>query len=359
MNVNRPLAKYQRLKYPTNPFSVRASILLRDLDISTPIKIAEIDQPPLPPWQRTKIEFLEELRYLNKESTSATEYSKKFSELRATHVNWDFVYTDGSKDESNTGCAYVHNDLCKQFLLPNQFSIFSAELFAILQALQYINNSNLYNIVIATDSLSSIQAIIGPDTKNITAVNARNAIEQIIANGKQIKMMWIPGHCGIAGNEKADSAAKTALLLPNEDMFDAAIPLNDLICLCKRIIQSNWATEWRCVTNNKLREIKESVLPWNEYPDMKRRYRVALCRARIGHTNLTHSYVFNRNLPPECEVCIVPLTVKHILTDCTKYLADREALKLSKNVKVILSNSKHEICKLFEFLSKTKLINEL
>lgn len=64
-------------------------------------------------------------------------------------------------------------------------------------------------------------------------------IEKLIEEGKRIKLMWIPGHCGIAGNEAADSAAKSALLLPNEEMYDADLLVNDLICFCKRKIMLN------------------------------------------------------------------------------------------------------------------------
>ena len=57
-----------------------------------------------------------------------------------------------------------------------------------------------------------------------------------------------------------------------------------------------------------------------------RRDEVLLCRLRIGHTRLTHSFLFNEEDPPECDTCQCITTVKHILLNCTKYTAFRQEL---------------------------------
>ena len=51
----------------------------------------------------------------------------------------------------------------------------------------------------------------------------------------------------------------------------------------------------------------------------KRKDDVVLCRARIGHTHLTHCHLLKGEPPPECEHCHCPLTVKHILLECGHY----------------------------------------
>ena len=49
---------------------------------------------------------------------------------------------------------------------------------------------------------------------------------------------------------------------------------------------------------------------------MERRKEAALCRLRIGHTRLTHSFLMSGDPIPYCEDCLVPLTVKHLLVEC-------------------------------------------
>ena len=47
-----------------------------------------------------------------------------------------------------------------------------------------------------------------------------------------------------------------------------------------------------------------------------RKDEVVLCRAHIGHTHLTHSYILKKDPPPQCEHCQGILTVSHILVEC-------------------------------------------
>ena len=71
-------------------------------------------------------------------------------------------YTDGSKqNDGDTGfavyCPEENVKICRK--LPNNTSIFTAEVFAIRSALLYIKNNNLKNVLMCTDSKSSIQSL--------------------------------------------------------------------------------------------------------------------------------------------------------------------------------------------------------
>ena len=43
-----------------------------------------------------------------------------------------------------------------------------------------------------------------------------------------------------------------------------------------------------------------------------------LTRARIGHSHLTHAYLFALETPPQCMSCNYTLTIKHILLECVE-----------------------------------------
>ena len=58
---------------------------------------------------------------------------------------------------------------------------------------------------------------------------------------------------------------------------------------------------------------------------------VVLCRARIGHTHLTHSYILRKDPPPLCEHCQCMcehcqciLTVRHNLVECNHFAQERK-----------------------------------
>ena len=49
-----------------------------------------------------------------------------------------------------------------------------------------------------------------------------------------------------------------------------------------------------------------------------------LCRARIGHKYLTHSYILRKDPPPLCEHCQCILTVRQILVECNHFARERK-----------------------------------
>jgi ribonuclease HI len=75
------------------------------------------------------------------------------------------------------------------------------------------NETNCSRIIM-TDSLSSLTALekVSPSKNSI-----ENKIFNMLAEkGESLKLMWVPAHTGIEGNEAADEAAKDAL---NEDIL--------------------------------------------------------------------------------------------------------------------------------------------
>ncbi|MPC51528.1 hypothetical protein E2C01_045376 [Portunus trituberculatus] len=71
-------------------------------------------------------------------------------------------------------------------------------------------------------------------------------------------------------------------------------------------------------------ELTTSSIPQWTYSHVRdRRAQTLLTRPRICHTYLTQRYLLTRNPQPYCEDCLVPLTVRHVLVECSSLIALR------------------------------------
>ena len=72
--------------------------------------------------------------------------------------------------------------------------------------------------------------------------------------------------------------------------------------------------------SNKLLEIVPDLKKWRvPLLQQKRKDEVIMCRSRLGHARLTHSYLFKNEDSPKCIYCACRLTVKHILIECPDF----------------------------------------
>ena len=93
-------------------------------------------------------------------------------------------------------------------------SIFRAELYALLLAIDVVRRSKEKNFAIFSDSMSSLQSINGFNLDSDLVQKFLKDYTVLAKNGKNIILCWIPSHVGIVGNVKADAAAKSALSSP-------------------------------------------------------------------------------------------------------------------------------------------------
>ena len=76
---------------------------------------------------------------------------------------------------------------------------------------------------------------------------------------KDIVFCWVPSHTGIKGNEKADSAAKSALDLPRTKV---GVPYNDFKHCINQYIFCTWQDDWNGGVMNKLHSVKPVLGDW-------------------------------------------------------------------------------------------------
>lgn len=304
---------YESRSNAIRPLGLRMKFYLEAAKIDTTI-IAETEVPPIPPWILPVPKVILDLAELKKSETNPVDYQNLFYSIRFKYESYKFLYTDGSKMERRVGCAVTsYKTVIAECRLPDHCSIYTAELTAIYLALKNIEDSESDRYVICSDSKSALQAIQNKQLDNPGILDV--LIKYFYLHEyKDIVFCWIPGHAGIEGNEKADLAAKRAL---TKEITDFTIPYTDFKMTIKSFIMSCWQRQWNECNNNKL----HSILPCiqNKIPSRfnTRKDQGIYHRCLIGHSRLTHLHLLVNEPAPVCQSCRCPLTIKHILLDCS------------------------------------------
>jgi len=135
------------------------------------------------------------------------------------------------------------------------------------------------------------------------------------------------------------------------------IPPSDALPTLRNYIHTKWQATWGSFSNNKIYKIFPKLQhPPPLHHSYSRKEQVILNRLLIGHTHLTHSYLLNKEQPPNCNYCKSLLTVEHILTSCSAYRNIRENHYSNSQLPHILTNiSKQHI---FNYLSEKNFLKQ-
>lgn len=239
-----------------------------------------------------------------------------YEHVREHHGEQFHIYTDGAKNETGVGCAAVSLRGSKSAKLMSESSIYTAELYGLLQALQMANEIQNNNFAIFSDSRSVLHVIDHYDSTHPLINKLIIFIIKLQRKNKQVQFCWCPAHVGIQGNERADAAA-TLATQDDSPVRTTQIPFRDWYPIIKRKIKEEWELSWQNTDlTNKLRNIKDTTRPWSSSNTCNRLHSIIITRLRIGHTKITHQYLMENRNRPYCEDCIVPLSVKHLLAEC-------------------------------------------
>jgi len=249
----------------------------------------------------------------DKNSVSAEVLQNHFAETKNCFGKHVEIYTDGSKIDESVACAVICGNQIKSMRLPDKSSMYTAKLSAIRMALECIRRLKEKSFVIYSDSLSSLQAIQSFDIINITVFSILKLYTQLTDMGKHVSLCWILSHVGIKGNEMADNAAKEGI---RSVITQSKIPPESFFPHISKLCMEVWQDSWDSTPTNKLFSIKPVLGKNKLHTSLCRRDETVITRLRIGHSQMTHSYLLSRESQPVCDHYKCHLTVKHMLLEC-------------------------------------------
>uniref|UniRef100_A0A2S2R880 RNase H type-1 domain-containing protein n=1 Tax=Sipha flava TaxID=143950 RepID=A0A2S2R880_9HEMI len=291
--------------------------------------------------------------------------NKIFSEfLNINFSDHIIVYTDGSISPLSTGFSFYIPELLISFTnnLPPSSSSFTAECYAIIEALILISRLAPNNYLIASDSLSRLLALKS-NPFNFHPSPLALCIKHITLTLHQsnyfIQFLWIPSHIVIYGNKVADSLAKFTYSLICPSLTQ--LPHTDFTPTIPHHIKHLWSSQWSNLPAKFATRYKHivSIIPhktWFNNLHLSRSTIIQFNRLRSGHTTLpAHAYKLDLNdsLFYTLHITEKPCDLSHILFDCpslhlkrTTLFKPLKSLNISPNLYSILNSNSEIVFKL-------------
>jgi ribonuclease HI len=254
-----------------------------------------------------------------------------FSE-KYQHINCSKrFFTDGSRLNESTGFGVFHENSSAFRKLLEPCSVYVAELAAIFFALGMISNMPVDHYFIFSDSLSSIEAIrsVKPGKHaSYFLSKIREQMSALVERSYKITLAWVPSHCAIPGNEKADSLAKVGA--QEGEVFDRRISPDEFYRLVRQSTLSSWQNDW---DTDDLGRWLHSIIPnvcarsWFKGLDVSRDFIRVMSRLMSNHYSLnTHLHRINLVENNVCRCGNGYDDIDHAVWHCSDNYAAREHL---------------------------------
>lgn len=349
--VRKRIKSKRQMKVPSSICRIFGNCSELDLTIK-PIKIPALKNPP---WNLRNDSIDTSLHLHLKGNTLSLQYKLYFGNIVEKLKEYSFIYTDGSKSPESTSFAVTYEDrTIKVSLLPVFSSIFSAEIIAISEAVNFVKNRT-GKYVICTDSFSALSAISNINNTNFYANQIR---DNLIEKYPKIILIWVPGHSQISGNDFADNIARKANEFPilKSNNFNMNDIKNKLSLKTQRDKNNIWESSNTWYKN--VNPGKTSLFTWlQQNKDIKRLDFIKFSRLRLGHTKLSHRHLINGTSSPICNCDNTSIiNIKHFLSNCSIYSKERtDIFGNSDPLQSLSSPSTKSINDILKFIKITKL----
>jgi ribonuclease HI len=277
---------------------------------------------PSPPWRRTELPELicaipgivdKKLQTPAERKSIAVEFIK----ANYPQAQWTHAFTDGSAKnatENGGGGVYiklihkVHTISVATGKYCNNFKAEAAALAHAATALRVHISDSRDKVVIFTDALSVVTALSSPHSTDLSDLAYQ--LEQLTLSYQKVVIQWVPAHCDIKGNEKADKLAKMGGALQQED-------LGSTFAVARSVIKNHLSEKWA--------KDHPTHQKGDAYHQLPRHAQVTILRLRTGHNRLRH-HMYTKFKIGETELCTcgtAAMTAQHLLEECPSYDAER------------------------------------
>ncbi|XP_050715642.1 uncharacterized protein LOC126998207 [Eriocheir sinensis] len=292
---------------------------------------------PPPPWEPSIAPFTATPMPASKALCITQELRQRalMSMAQVTEPGSAVYYTDGSVDpvSGRTGAAAITGETRLLCRTADHCSTLQTELAALLLALEHAQARPELTVVIHTDSRAGLEALQRPRvTDNVGLVTSvLGSLQSLAAQGKCVRLHWIPSHVGVRGNEAADEAAKRAAAGPT---ITRRVPLS----LQQTKAEARHAASWQAHQSHRELEgwkkqaawysIATGYHPLDDAQQHPRADGVLLQRVRLGYS--TREQLQDGFQGQECAHCgrHSRLPLVHYLLSCPATARIRSAPSL-------------------------------
>ena len=370
---------------PTTPSKRKTKTTLSKISTFTSHDHERINPFSSPPWLRPLSLFPD--RLMTKPCDNSTDsvtardnHLKLINDLKA-NPNSLYIYTDGSKLNKSgffrVGAAaaayHLGNEVgTTKIGLGGHAEVFDAEMAAIAKAATIAENliteiPDINQIFLFSDSAAATRAIVDPKPNSAQhfTLSFHNKIRPLLEThpNLSITVAWCPSHCGIQGNERADTLAKEATSLGCQIPFSTT--RSNARRRSKNSITKLWQKDWKDAPKVGRFAIANrtppSLNPTKHFKHLKDKRevfgRVLQCRSGHAYTGeFRQSFLPLSPDPTACQCDNETLESRsHILIECPRYDQHRNILeKASKYIALpVLLGSDKGIKALAKFIHKS------
>ena len=311
--------KYERFYTNTpsviKPLGLRIQPLLEQANISIK-NVQPFSLPSKEPWTQNPPKVILDLHKNKKSKVDSHIFKSEFLEIKSAYNHYMSIYTDSSKQDEKVACAVISPNFTDSIRLPDNSSIFTAEVKAIDIALYHIRDQSEKQFIIYSNSLSVLRSLKNLDHRNPLIQQIFRKCNYLSAF-KDIAFCWLPSHTNIRGNKLVDLEANSALSL---SITNLKIPHSDFKSNIHQYVTHKCQSVWEQQTENKVHELKPDFNSKCSFLGYSRQNQTKITICRIGHTRLTHaclvlSQVLSQTLDQDCRKRIIDLRLGEILVE--------------------------------------------